>query len=59
MSDKSGTVRGVSNIPGVSDTGVLINMPYMSDMSGLIYYHVHCDVGISEMLGIVRMTCRV
>jgi hypothetical protein len=27
MSDKPGTMRGVSDMPGVSDTSVVINMP--------------------------------
>jgi hypothetical protein len=52
-SDKlgSGNMPGVSDMHGVGDTGVVINMPCMSDMSGLIYDHGHYDVGdVSEML---------
>jgi hypothetical protein len=45
MSDKPGTMRGVSDMPGISDTGVVSNMPGMNDMSRLNYDHGHCDVG--------------
>jgi hypothetical protein len=50
MSDKPGTMHGVSDMHGVRDTGVVTNMPCMSDMSGLIYDHGLCGVGV--MLGL-------
>jgi hypothetical protein len=56
MSDKRGT-NGVSDMHGVRDTSVVTNMPCMGDMSGLIYDHVHCDVGgVSEMLGMCNVS---
>ncbi len=56
MSDKPGTMRGVSDMHSVRDTGVVTNMPCMSDMFRLIYDHGHYDVGdVSEMLGMCNV----